>query len=296
MNPDFFAKLMAALGMSPPAPTPKTGPGSILAALNMKLAPAPQPQQAAPPSLEDRMLNYDYEKDVPNTDPNRLYKFIPKEGNWHARQDSIGQARFDRLAQSPFADSLYQVLGKPGVMQYGNDKMNGLHGLTSGRAPMDTMTLYRPAMIGGFNNKLAHVTNTAEGLLTHELAHHADDVDMQKSTASGSYTPTQLHQALDAHQFSDWRNAGNEYSRTNTQEYRASVIANAIQYLRDTAALPPDARGEAQAAALRQSYEQDVPGTADVTDALIQHPIYARHPLKLARMAVRPDATAVRRP
>lgn len=300
MNPDFLAKLLAALGSGPAHPLPPSGPGpsAILAALGMTPAPA-----SPPPTIQPRPAQY----------PGWSH-----QGTFSAptAQDASGvaneRANVAKLAASPFADSL-RVIVPGGSIRYGGDNgplMGELRGNTgrTGQTPADTVFLYHLGMrdTGGVPSSVPggnpHTSTLPELVLAHEFGHRyasrglVDSPDgeisnapFERFKAAVASSPLQMP----PEQYGSPKNGG-------AYEHFPEAFANAIDFLRTTAPHHPDPTLPHAVSGTLAQYEREVPGTKAMLDMLLKEPLYARHPLNVSRslgqMVVQPDATAVKRP
>lgn len=269
MNPDDFkSALLARLGLTAaPKPEPPPRNGQLLAAA---LGLHPAPRQSPPrPGMKDIF-----------------------------RRDDPGSVDFHSLVSSPFADTLRAITGAPSVIRPVNDlpsdataNYRGLPGFLPGQAQADTINLTPEALErDSFVPTPAGMPRAGDGVpqyvLAHEFGHRYDYEQRVRAAQNGN---GRGEWAIDSVRAAGGMPSYGNYAARNRGEHAADAFANAVSYLRATDRNPDGANISAA--------ELAVPGTFAVVQRLLREPIYAKHPLAIQqRMAVRPDATAVRKP
>jgi hypothetical protein len=219
-----------------------------------------------------------------------------------------GTERFQTLIRSAYRDSLEQLAGAPSVYAYdaAPDAAGEYRGHPARAAqPGADTVLLSPAALE--TRQLGSPPRTAaqqggrqqpEFVLAHELGHRNRDA---RSLAAGGADPVVAQQdsvfAAQAAQ-PPRGTIASAYWTANPDEHYAEAFANGVSYLRATAGNgdDPDVASRVQPTAAR--YERAVPGTRQMTAALLADPLYDNHPLRRATQPRRAaaDATRVRNP
>jgi hypothetical protein len=158
-----------------------------------------------------------------------------------------------RIAASPYADTLYALLGRP-ARPFG---LVGKRGRSAGRlgeylASRDSLAL-DPARM------------TSEDQLRHALAHELGHRWQSRNPGQLAVLWEGIPSIRDP----------KRYGHASASEHQAEAIAFAVHFLQATRASRP-----AEGDALLEQYERMVPGTSRMARYLALQPTYASHPLR----------------
>jgi hypothetical protein len=181
---------------------------------------------------------------------------------WLSRGDGqSGRDRNLRIAESPFADTLYALFGRPrasvGVVGPEGRKRMHLAQYVSGR---DSVALDPESMVS--EAQLRHA-------FAHEMAHRWASRAPRLLDSLWQGVPA----IRDPHR----------YGYGSELEQRAEAIAFALHFLQSTMG---DLDSNDDALGLLGHYESMVPGTRVLVRYLVLQPIYQRHPLRTALLVV----------
>jgi hypothetical protein len=171
-----------------------------------------------------------------------------------ARDSAAQAATIDSLMRSAYADSLFQLFGRP-------TRPVGLVGSTGASARRLGEYIASRDSLSLAPGRMTNAGQLRHGF-THELAHRWQRSAPAALTALWRDVPP-IRDSL-------------RYGYDNAHEHQAEAIAFAVHYLQASAA---PARTPAERASLLDSYERLVPGTRAVARWLLAQPLYARHPL-----------------
>lgn len=233
-----------------------------------------------------------------------------------------GAGRFDALLRSAYADSLEQLTGRPSVYTYGLPPAEANAGLRDpsqgtvfgqyvfhaargqpSKMGADTLTLSPKLLdnspLGGapLPSSAQRTAPQPEYVLAHELGHRSRIMaGMVNGGPGGSAVRQEQDSTLAAADVSGRSTADpHAYWPENAHEHQAEAFANGVQFLRATARERADPDTPTRVQSLAATYERAVPGTQLMVQRLLQHPLYAHHPLYQALLPQRAaaDATAV---
>lgn len=193
----------------------------------------------------------------------------------------VRRAAIRRLAASPYADTLRQVLGWPAhgltaltpAQQAAGLRQDAVTGLMAGAyQPGRDLLQLDPARPDAHHLRVA---------LAHELTHRLQAV---AGPALGPWWAAHVDRLPEA----------TTYARAGVLEHQAEAMGGAAEWLAIAAApLPARAalarqRGEAHRRRLL-ALEARVPGTVLMVRVLLSHPLYAEHPLRTGQLVLGPD-------
>jgi hypothetical protein len=189
--------------------------------------------------------------------PEELLRLVGKESWLVSRESRKGRPLLLTIAETPFADTLYTLFGRPraqvGQIGLAGKKLMHLGQYVRGR---DSVALDPGGMAG--KAQLRHA-------FAHEMAHRWI-----------SRAPALLD--------SLWRGVPKirdpkRYGFGSAWEQQAEATAFAVHFLQSTARSPAS---DHEAIELLGHYEFMVPGTRALVRYLVLQPIYQRHPLRAA--------------
>lgn len=218
--------------------------------------------------------------------------------------------QFKTLTGSTFADSMRTLAGTPSAMVF-QDRGKGTLGEYNGprilgggahEGPaLNQDTLYlTPELFNGHpvgqapDSDPAKYHRQPEYAFAHEMGHRREAAELAQGDFTLAHKLQAVQDSVESDAFNHHRSDPVAYWNTNGAEHYAEAFANAVTFLRHTAAQRADLGLPQRVAPLMAQADSVVPGTRLMIQKLLAHPLYAQHPLNQINTPALTSPDAVR--
>lgn len=209
--------------------------------------------------------------------------------------------QFKKLTQSPFADSLRTLAGTPAVTQFEN-RGRGVLGEYHGPRPvggggfvgpaLDQDSLFlTPELFSGHpigrapDDDPQKYHRQPEYALAHEMGHRREAAELARGDRSMVNRLNAVQDSVNSDAFMHGKPDPKTYWNQSGMEHYAEAFANAVTFLRRTAAQRAGVDLPRQTEPLLAQADSTVPGTRMMVQQLLGDSLYSNHPLNQSRVA-----------